>query len=59
MAAEIDIECGIKGDRVFMRVTDSGGLVSTTTFAPEFAREFGRQLIGQADLIDGPEPGRD
>jgi hypothetical protein len=48
---EIDIETGIKGDKVTLRITSNGGLVTTVTMAPEWGRQIGRQLIGQANLL--------
>jgi hypothetical protein len=51
MSDEIDIETGIKGDKVTLRITSNGGLVTTVTMAPEWGRQIGRQLIGQADLL--------
>lgn len=60
MADDIDIETGIKGDKVTLRITSNGGLVTTVTMGPEWGRQIGKQLIGQANLIsppDGPEPG--
>lgn len=55
MSAEIDIETGIKGEKVTLRITSDGGLVTTVTMGPEWARVIGKQLIGQANLVEPEE----
>jgi len=55
-----EIETGINGEMVTLRLSEKGGMISTVTLPPDRARAIGKHLIGQANLIsppDGPEPG--
>ena len=55
-----EIETGINGEMVTLRLSEKGGMISIVTLPPDRARAIGKHLIGQANLIspaEGPEPG--
>jgi hypothetical protein len=53
--AEIEIETGICGDQIVLRLTGSTGMVTTLKMDPDYARTLGRNIIGQANLISPPD----
>jgi hypothetical protein len=50
------IETGIHGELVTLRITSETGMVTTVGMDTTLARQIGAHLIGQADLIEPPGP---
>jgi hypothetical protein len=62
---KLEIETGICGNRITLRITSETGMVTTLTMDPDYARIIGGNIIGQANLVSppdcaepGPEPER-
>jgi hypothetical protein len=56
----LEIETGISGNMITLRITGETGLITTLKMDTDLARTIGQNIIGQANLIsppDGPEPG--